>query len=158
MKIDQRNTESIKIQKGTNYSSAAVGKFADLDGYQFVHPKIGKPRRGKLFLREMLDMTSMQISLNKLAPGIAVPFTHKHHQNEELYVFVKGTGQMQVDGEIIEVCEGTCVRIATAGSRTWRNTGSEDLYYIVLQARENSLQQDTFDDGIPEDAPISWPE
>lgn len=134
------------------------GKFEDLDQYELEHPRRpGKPLPGKLFLKDHLDLSGMQVSLGKMPAGKAVPFLHKHKTNEELYIFVRGKGQIQIDGEVIDVEEGTSVRIAPNGERAWRNTGTEDLYCIVIQAKENSLTQDTFDDGIPCDNQPNWP-
>lgn len=46
--------------------------------------------------------------------------------------FIKGSGRFQVDGDVIDVREGTVIRVAPEGTRAWRNNSSEDLYYIVL--------------------------
>jgi mannose-6-phosphate isomerase-like protein (cupin superfamily) len=158
MTIETNFKKELKLHKGKNFSVAHAGAFKDLHMYELVHPKLKRSVPGKLFLRDQLDMTGMQISLNKLPAGAAVPFFHKHAQNEELYVFVGGKGQMQIDDEVFEVSEGTCVRIATAGERTWRNNGTEDLYCIVIQAKENSLTQETFEDGVPSDRKVEWHE
>lgn len=56
---------------------------------------------------------------------------------------------MQIDGEVVNIKEGTVVRVTPDGNRTWRNNSQEDLYYVVIQAKEGSLRQDTFEDGIP---------
>ncbi len=64
---------------------------------------------------------------------------------------------MLVDHEVIDVCEGSIVRISPQGLRTWRNTSDEPLVYVVVQVRENSLRQHTFEDGIPNTDPINWP-
>ena len=158
MPIPQTGTDKMVRKCGKNYSAVNVGAFEDLDQYQLKHPRMDRTVKGKVFLREHLGLTAMQISYGKIRPGRSVPFYHQHKENEELYLFIKGSGQMQIDGEIIDVCEGSAVRIATGGSRTLRNNSSEELCYIVLQAKENSLHQDTFDDGIPSDQSVTWPE
>lgn len=85
-----------------------------------------------------------------------MPFYHSHKQNEELYIFVGGDGQIQIDDQTFDVHEGTAVRISPAGVRTWRNNSNSDLYYIVIQAKEDSLEIDTFDDGVPYEHKVSW--
>jgi len=98
----------------------------------------------------------MQVSFGVMPGHGATPFTHKHKNNEELYIFISGKGQIQIDGEIVDVEEGAAVRVATDGVRSWRNTSDTDLNYIVIQAKENSLGPDTLEDGMPgEDAP-TW--
>ncbi len=93
-----------------------------------------------------------------MTPGAGMPFYHKHTLNEEAYIFLKGKGQMQVDGEIIDVSEGSIVRIAPNGERTWRNNSNEPLIFIVIQMQENSLTQHTLDDGVVIEKEVSWPD
>nr|WP_246320573.1 cupin domain-containing protein [Paenibacillus qinlingensis] len=99
----------------------------------------------------------MEVSLNHLPPQGEIPFYHKHQQNEELYIFLQGQGQIQVDGNEIDVHEGTSVRIAPDGVRVLRNTSAtEGLHFIVIQAKENSLIQWVESDGIILDQPVQW--
>ena len=149
-------TQRIDKIEGKHFSAAHAGPFASLGQYSFEHPTLKRKASGKLFLKDHLKMSSMQVSLNRLPAGREVPFKHAHKKNEELYVFVGGKGQMQVDGEIFDVEEGTVVRVAPGGFRTWRNTSDNDLYYICVQARDGSLDGDTFNDGIPSDEKPSW--
>ena len=111
---------------------------------------------GKLFLKEPLQLTGMEVSLGVLPPGRGLPFLHAHRENEEVYIFVKGQGQMVIDGEVMEVREGTVVRVATSGARAWRNHGQEDLHYIVIQARTGTLHQGTTTDGLPVEGTVHW--
>ncbi|WP_261303826.1 cupin domain-containing protein [Paenibacillus andongensis] len=113
--------------------------------------------KGKIFLKESLNLTSMEVSLNNLPPKGEIPFYHKHQENEELYIFLKGQGLIQVDGNEFEVIEGTSVRIAPDGVRVLKNTSaSEDLHFIVIQAKENSLSQWVQTDGIILEQPVEW--
>jgi mannose-6-phosphate isomerase-like protein (cupin superfamily) len=77
-------------------------------------------------------------------------------QNEELYLVVTGSGEMQVDGERIPLRPGTAVRVATPGLRAWRATGTEPMTYLVIQARQGSLEQATAADGIRAEAAPVW--
>lgn len=55
-------------------------------------------------------------SFTKCFPsGISMPFYHKHRENEELYIFVKGQGEFKIDDEILEIKEGTVIRVAQEG-------------------------------------------
>ena len=146
-----------ETKRGTNYSHYKGGPLAAWSQHELKHPTRGKVR-GKHFLKDHLDFTGCEISINSLAPGGAVPFSHQHKENEEVYIFIQGRGQMKIDDEVIDVEEGSIVRIAPQGLRTWRNNSSEPLVYVVIQVRENSLKQHTFDDGIPNMEPIDWPE
>ncbi|HEY9793102.1 MAG TPA: cupin domain-containing protein [Candidatus Obscuribacterales bacterium] len=156
MTIKTHYKKELKTKKGANYSVAHAGPFEDLHQFEVEHPRL-KRNVPKFFLKDELGLTGMQVSLNRMPAGAAVPFYHKHKQNEELYIFIKGKGQMQIDGDIIEVSEGTSIRISPNGERTWRNTGDEDLYCICIQAKENSLSQETFEDGVPVERQVTWP-
>lgn len=148
----------VKTQAGKNFSAVHAGPLSALDNYKLEIPAQNRTVRGKLFIKEFLAMTGMQISVNKLPAGGGVPFLHKHKENEEVYLFVKGRGQMQVDGEVFEVEEGSIVRVSTDGFRSIRNNSNAELQYICIQAKENSLTQHTFDDGVRAPEEVTWPD
>lgn len=64
---------------------------------------------------------------------------------------------MQIDGDVIDVQEGTIVRIAPNGERIWRNNSTEPLLYIIVQVRENSLNQYGLCDATVPEKAIIWP-
>ncbi|MCL5116704.1 MAG: cupin domain-containing protein [Firmicutes bacterium] len=133
--------EISNVRQGKNYSVGEAGPLEALDG--------------KLFVGQTLGFTGMEVSLNRFAPGQVVPFLHQHRRHEEMYVFIKGHGQFQVDGETFDVKPGTIVRVSPEGNRAWRNNSQDDLYCLVVQANVDSL---TGQDGIRNDGPIAWPE
>ncbi len=153
---DTKTIESKETKKGTNYTHYQGGSLKEWSDHTLEHPRVGNVR-GKHFLKDHLDFTGCEISINSMRAGGAVPFSHQHKENEEVYIFIQGNGQMQIDHEVIDVGAGSIVRIAPSGLRTWRNTSSDPLVYIVIQVRENSLRQHTFEDGIPNLDPINWP-
>lgn len=112
---------------------------------------------GKLFLKNQLGFTSCEMSINAMPPGGGMPFLHTHEENEEVYVFLGGVGQMQIDGVTFPVTDGTIMRVAPAAERTWRNTGHTPLVYIVSQMRDGSLRQYGATDGKVPDKPVVWP-
>jgi quercetin dioxygenase-like cupin family protein len=130
-----------EIRRGKNYSVGEAGPLAGLDG--------------KLFLGKELGFTGMEVSLNRFAPGQQVPFMHQHRQHEEMYLFISGRGQFQVDGETFAVKPGTVVRVLPDAQRAWRNNSDEDLLCVVIQANIDSL---TGQDGIRGETTIEWPE
>lgn len=132
---------------GKNYTAAQTGELAGLGRFTFPHPAFAKEVEGKLFLKEALGLTGMEVSLNRLPARTFVPFAHRHRLNEELYVFVKGRGEFMVDDEVVEVREGTVIRVAPDGARTWRNLSDEDLYYLVIQARAGTMPTGAIHDG-----------
>lgn len=147
----------MKTRNGSNYSVADVGSLSTWRDGKFTHQALGTVK-GKNFLKEALNLSGMEVSLNVFPASHSMPFYHRHHQNEELYLFIKGKGQFQVDEDTFDVKEGSMVRVAPAGARIWRNTGTEDLYYIVIQSRANSMQQGDVSDGSIVEKEIRWPE
>ena len=136
-------------KSGSNFSFVDFGSFAHTDQHVFEHPKLAKKVAGKQFLREELDLTSMEVSINKCPPGDSMPFIHKHRENEELYLFLKGKGEFCVDGEWFDVQEGSAVRVSPDGARTWRSSKTDELIFIVIQAKAGTMKGSTIEDGIP---------
>jgi len=96
---------------------------------------------GKKFLKNELELTSCEISVNAVPQGFKVPFNHKHKQNEEIYIVLKVEGIITVDGEKVPVKEGNCVKIDPKNARTIENSGDSEFQFICIQAKENSLEQ-----------------
>jgi mannose-6-phosphate isomerase-like protein (cupin superfamily) len=142
---------------GPNFTLARLGRVEDLSRYAVDSPRLGLTLRGKVFLQRVLDLTGMEISFGLMPPHTSMPFLHKHDQNEEVYLFLKGKGQFQVDGQVIEVGEGSAVRVAPEGVRCWRNHSDEDLFYVVIQAKAGSLEQWTRTDGVGVPGTPEWP-
>lgn len=96
---------------------------------------------GKVFLKDALELSSCEISLNCVPKGFKLPFCHKHIQNEEIYIILKGTGIFTVDDRQIPVKEGSCIKISPSSKRTFETTEDEDFQFICVQAKKNSLEQ-----------------
>lgn len=149
-------TQSLAPHSGTHFAATDLGPQAGLLAYQFVTPN-GFAVPGKVFLRETLGATGVEISWNSFPPGAGMPFLHAHREHEEVYLFTGGEGEFQVDGEIFPVREGSAVRVSPAGARAYRNTGNTPLHFIVLQVRPNSISGGSIEDGIPLAAALNWP-
>ncbi len=128
-------------------TGAEFGAPSEWQEFGYTHPRLGEVK-GKAFLKETLGLSSMEVSLNSLPGGASVPFLHAHHQNEELYLFLSGEGEFQVDEDRFPVSAGSALRVAPEGMRAWRSTGAEPLTFLVIQAKAGSLEQATGQDGI----------
>ena len=95
----------------------------------------------KLFLHDVLELTGCEISVNTVPKGFKVPFNHKHKQNEEVYIVLKGEGIITIDGEPVKVKEGSAVKVLPAASRTIENIGDGHFQFICVQAKTESLEQ-----------------
>jgi mannose-6-phosphate isomerase-like protein (cupin superfamily) len=146
---------------GASWSAAQLGRLAQVDRYTLTIPQSPKPIRGKVFLKPVLGLTGMEASVTKLPAlptGAAIPFLHRHRAHEELYVFTGGRGQMLVDGDVIDVEEGSVVRVAPGGARTIRAAPGQELVYLCIQARQGSVPDaEAADDGELLQAKPAWP-
>ena len=87
--------------------------------------------------------------------GAAVPFFHTHKENEEVYIVLQGQGQMQIDGEVFDIQEGSVVRVSPKGVRNIK-AGKGGLVFMCMQAKAGSLQEWTGEDGQPAEAQAKW--
>jgi cupin domain protein len=108
-------------------------------------------------LKEALNLTGCEVSINELPANVSVPFVHAHKQNEELYIILEGEGELFIDGEVIVVGKGDTVRIDPEGKRCFR-AGKNGIKMICIQAaKRGSLEQYTMSDGvIVDDVKPSW--
>ena len=120
----------------TNFKNTEIGTLNEI---------ATKYENGKVFLHDLLGLTSCEISVNSMPAGVKLPFNHKHKQNEEIYIFLKGKGIMTLDGKILDVKEGSCVKVLPNSVRTMES--KTELQYICVQAKEGSLNQFGFGDG-----------
>lgn len=136
-----------KIKENTNYTAVDLGNLEELMQYSLIH-KVNKQKiEGKVFLKEATNSTGTEISFNSLAPKTEQPYFHIHYKNEESYIILKGHGYFQVDDECFEIKEGSIIRVAPKGVRGIRNDSDETMIYMVVQSKENSLEEYTTDDG-----------
>jgi len=62
-----------------------------------------------------------------------------------------------VDGECIDVEEGSTLRISPAASRAWRNNSDAPLYFLCIQYRADSVIQGGTLDGHGVEGKPTWP-
>jgi mannose-6-phosphate isomerase-like protein (cupin superfamily) len=139
----------------TNWSHVSAGPASEWKRWTFDHPKLGRVP-GKMFLQEALGLTGMEISLSVIGPGRGIPFLHRHRAHEEVYVFLSGSGEFQVDGVRFPVSEGSVVRVAPAGARAYRNTGDVPMAFACIQATAGGVAASTISDGEPLPDPVKW--
>ncbi len=137
------------ISEGGNYSAGDLGDLGpkNLGEYEFPNPAGGKAFPGKVFVAENLKASGMEVSFQVMPPNMGMPFFHKHRKNEEMYIVLKGVGEFQVDAAVIPIKEGSIVRVAQEGSRSWKNTGSEPMIMMCIQAVAGTLKEFTGHDG-----------
>ncbi|MGL4772613.1 MAG: cupin domain-containing protein [Clostridium sp.] len=135
------------VKSNENYTIGNLGEFKDLIEYSYHHDVIDIPIPGKVFVGEKLNTTSVEISFQVLGAGKGIPFDHRHTENEEVYIVLKGIGEFIIDDEVTEVSEGSIIRVATQSKRRWTNTSQSDFIVMVIQGLEGSLNNFTVTDG-----------
>jgi mannose-6-phosphate isomerase-like protein (cupin superfamily) len=102
--------KNVKItSEGINHCAIDLGIFDQLMEYSYLHPKRHQEIKGKQFVGEVLKSTGAEISFSILPPHTEIPFMHQHMLHEEIYVFLKGSGQFQVDESVFDVSEGSVI-------------------------------------------------
>ena len=144
-----------KFAEAKNFSAISVGKLNELGEYVLqLGPDVKIP--GKVFGGAALQATGAEFSFQSFAPGTETGFLHTHKTHEELYFFLSGKGEFQVDGQIFPVAEGSVVRVAPAGLRSVRNKGTEPLVMLCVQYRGATFTSEDAADGVISDAKVVW--
>jgi mannose-6-phosphate isomerase-like protein (cupin superfamily) len=136
-----------EISKNRNYTAINAGSMDTWKEYSMIHPKSGQEVTGKVFLKEATRATGTEISLDVIPPKSELPYFHIHRKNEETYIILKGKGYFQVDEDCFPIEEGSIIRVAPEGNRGIRNTSGEEMIYICIQSKENSLEEYSTGDG-----------
>ena len=90
------------------------------------------------FARRSIGGETLGLSLMTLAPNFRIPFAHKHADQEEVYVVVRGSGRIKVEDEIVDVAEWDAVRF---DKNTLRNVeaGPDGIEYLAFGAGDDPM-------------------
>lgn len=147
--------ELTKIESGANFSAISVGNLNELADYKLqLGPEIVIP--GKVFGGQALGATGGEFSFQVFQPGKETGFLHVHKCHEELYFFLSGKGEFQVDGHIFPIGEGSVVRVSPNGKRSVRNNGQEPLVMLCVQYHGDTFTADDATDGVILQEPVVW--
>ncbi|MBB3187658.1 cupin domain-containing protein [Microbacter margulisiae] len=136
-----------KISENSNYCAVNLNELNGIRDYSLIHPISKKEIEGKVFLKNITGATGTEISFNSLQAHTEQPYFHLHRKNEETYIILKGYGSFQVDDDCFGIKEGSVIRVAPKGVRGIYNASNEEMIYIVIQSKQNSLEEYTTDDG-----------
>lgn len=144
-----------QIATATNFSAINMGKLSELNDYVLeLAPEVKIP--GKVFGGAAIGATGGEFSFQVFQPGTETGFLHTHKQHEELYFFLSGKGEFQVDGQVIPVQEGSVVRVTPDGRRSVRNNGTAPLTMLCVQYRGNTFTAEDAADGVILNEPVKW--
>lgn len=143
------------IASAANFSAISVGALNELGDYVLeLGPEVKIP--GKVFGGAALGATGSEFSFQVFQPGTESGFLHTHKNHEELYFFLSGKGEFQVDGEVFPIAEGSVVRVNPAGRRSVRNNGTTPLVMLCVQYRGNTFTSEDAADGVILNEEVKW--
>lgn len=123
-----------------NYTKANLREVED------AAPGFGMPAELQArFARGALEGRTLGVSLFTLASGFRIPFGHRHANQEEVYVVVRGSGRMKLEDEIVELGEWDAVRVDT-DTRRGLEAGPDGLEYVAFGAGENQRDAELIQD------------
>lgn len=104
--------------------------------------------------RKKLELEGVALGLIHLPPEEGYTFTHKHRKQEEVYLIIEGSGCISINGTIIELVRGDCVRVSAHASRALK-AHAEGLLAVCCGAvpmgyPQNPESRYMIDDGIPD--------
>ena len=83
------------------------------------------------FARDVLGSPELGVSRFTYEPGARMPWGHRHHHQDEVYVIVAGSGRAKLDDDVIDVVIWDAVRVPPAVARSFE-AGPDGLDIICV--------------------------
>jgi hypothetical protein len=104
--------------------------------------------------RDKLGLQAVGLGLINLPPNEGYTFTHSHSEQEEVYIVVRGSGKIQINGELVELIHGDIVRVSPTAKRALK-ADEDGIFIICAGAVPMGYPKDPnarylIDDGIPD--------
>jgi mannose-6-phosphate isomerase-like protein (cupin superfamily) len=87
------------------------------------------------FARNPLELEKFGFSFQALTPNYRQPFGHKHANQEEVYLVLRGGGRIKVEDEIVELSEWDAIRIPPGVTRQIE-AGADGMEMLAIGAPE----------------------
>lgn len=78
-----------------------------------------------------LEAETVGMAFHRVKPGQRQGIAHRHHQAEEIYVVLSGSGRIKLDDEVREVGPLDAIRVAPAVARAFE-AGDDGLELIAF--------------------------
>ena len=101
------------------------------------------------FGRGPTGATDIGVSHWRYAPDVRSPMGHKHREQEEAYLVIRGSGQILLDGEVSELRQWDLVRVSPDVVRAFAS-GPDGLEIVAVGGPKP-------EGGDGEVAPVDWP-
>lgn len=107
----------------------------------------------KEFLARPMGCRGVGFSLVRYKPGQGATYVHRHRVQEEVFMTLKGSGTIILDGRRVSMPEGTVFRVSPRVYRAIGNDSTKDVVFLIMGGvppRSFPLGTRTlFGDGIP---------
>lgn len=113
-------------------------KQSELEWESWEDPVIAakSPIRWKLLITgERTPSSGLVTGIAEVPPGTSLPL--HHHEPEETYYVISGTGHMQIDDCETEISQGSAIYIPPNAKHSVRCTGTEPLVFIFTFAHDS---------------------
>jgi uncharacterized cupin superfamily protein len=104
------------------------------------------PEMEARFAARPLGAETVGLSLQRLAPGSQQPFGHRHHDDEEIYVVIEGSGSVTLDGEEHQLRPWDAIRVAPDTARLFA-AGPEGLEFLAFGGNSGTDDVESFPAG-----------
>ena len=101
------------------------------------------------FGRGPMGATDIGVSHWRYAPGFRSGTGHRHREQEEAYLVIAGSGELLVDGEVVELGQWDLVRVAPTVLRAF-SAGPDGLEVVAVGGPKP-------EGGDGEPGEVSWP-
>ena len=102
------------------------------------------------FGRGPMGARDIGVSHFRYAPDFRSPMGHKHREQEEAYLVIRGSGEILLDGEVSELRLWDLVRVSPEVVRAFA-AGPEGLEIVAVGGPKP-------EGGDGEVAPVAWPD
>ena len=82
-------------------------------------------------VKDNTELKNLIVSSTLLHRGMSTG-GHRHEGQEEVYQFIWGTGEMELDGDRFVVAPGDMVLIKDGVYHRVHNTGAVDMYFVCI--------------------------
>ena len=102
------------------------------------------------FGRGPMGAQDVGVSHWRYAPGFRSTMGHRHREQEEAYLVISGSGEMMLDGDVIELGQWDLVRVAPTTVRAFA-AGPDGMEVIAVGGPKP-------DGGDGEPGDVAWPD
>jgi mannose-6-phosphate isomerase-like protein (cupin superfamily) len=86
-------------------------------------------------VRQHLDSQHLGLGFFHYPAGFRAPIGHAHHEQEEVYVVIEGSGRMRLDGDVVELNRWDVVRVAPQTVRALEGGDAGLTLLVAASAR-----------------------